>query len=198
MRTKASPRDLLRLFLTFFKISAFTFGGGYAMISLIQREVVENHGWLDKDEFLDLIAIAESTPGPISINSATYIGYRVGGFLGAFLATFAVCLPSFAIIYVISLFLKEFLAITVINDAFRGIRVCVVFLILSAGIKMFKTLEKSLFTVLLFGLTLGMFLVSSCFSLGISSILFLLGGGAVGIIVYLIATLKNKKGGAEK
>ena len=97
-------RRMLTLFLTFLKIGAFTFGGGYAMIALLENEFVEKKGWLDRDEFLDMAAIAESTPGPVAVNSATYLGYKIGGVAGAALSTLAVCLPSFVIIYVISLF----------------------------------------------------------------------------------------------
>ena len=90
----------IKLFLTFLKIGAFTFGGGYAMIPLISREAVENHKWIEDKDILDIVAIAESTPGPIAVNAATFVGYRVGGVLGAFCATLGVVLPSFVIIYI--------------------------------------------------------------------------------------------------
>ena len=115
-------RRIFTLFTTFFRIGAFTFGGGYAMIPLIQRDVVEKHKWITDDDILEIVAIAESTPGPIAINSATFVGHRVAGFFGAFFATFGVVLPSFVIISLISLLLNEFQSITAVRYAFFGIR----------------------------------------------------------------------------
>ena len=126
-----------------FKIGLFTFGGGYAMIHLLENEFVSRKEWLDSDEFLDLVAIAESTPGPIAINCATYIGYKKEKITGALAATFGMCLPSFTIIYLISLFFDRFLEISWVSSAFKGIQVCVVFLILSAGFKMLKKIKKT-------------------------------------------------------
>ncbi len=126
------------LFWTFFKIGAFTFGGGYAMVALLQNEFVEEKKWVTKEEFLDMVAIAESTPGPVAVNSATYIGYKIEGAAGAAASTVAVCLPSFAVIYLISLFFDQFLRLSVVASAFHGIQVCVIYLILSAGLKMLE------------------------------------------------------------
>lgn len=128
------------LFGTFFKIGAFTFGGGYAMVALLEHEFVEKKRWLTREEFLDMVAIAESTPGPVAVNSATYIGYKLAGVAGAAASTLAVCLPSFAVIYLISLFFDRFLQLTVVANAFKGIQACVIYLILSAGVKMLKKL----------------------------------------------------------
>ena len=111
------------LFLTFLKIGAFTFGGGYAMIALLENEFVERKKWLKKDDFLNMVAIAESTPGPVAINSATYIGYKIAGLFGAAVATVAVCIPSFTVIFCISLFFDQFLSLTWVSCAFRGIQV---------------------------------------------------------------------------
>ena len=130
------------LFLTFLKIGAFTFGGGYAMIALLENEFVIKKKWIKHDEFLDMVAIAESTPGPVAINSATYIGYKIDGISGALASTVAVCIPSFVIIYLISLFFNQFLALKYVGYAFKGIQVCVIYLILSAGISMLKGLKK--------------------------------------------------------
>ena len=130
------------LFATFFKIGAFTFGGGYAMVALLEHEFVEEKQWVTREEFLDMVAIAESTPGPMAVNSATYIGYKLEGVPGAAASTLAVCLPSFAVIYAISLFFDQFLQLSVVSSAFRGIQVCVVYLVLSAGLKMLKNLKK--------------------------------------------------------
>ena len=101
---KKRIQTLWRVFFTFFKIGDFTFGGGYAMIPLIQRETVEKHGWISEEDILEVVAIAESTPGPIAINAATFIGYRVAGFLGSLCATLGVVSPSFVIILLICLF----------------------------------------------------------------------------------------------
>ena len=117
------------LFITFLKIGAFTFGGGYAMIALLENEFVEKKKWLEKSEFLDMVAVAESTPGPVAINSATYIGYKIAGFAGAAMSTLAVCIPSFFVIYGISLFFDQFLSLRWVSCAFRGIQVCVIYLI---------------------------------------------------------------------
>ena len=122
---------LRTLFLVFLKIGAFTFGGGYAMIALLENEFVEKRDWLEQKEFMDMVAIAESTPGPVAVNSATYIGYKMAGTAGAAVATLGVCLPSFGIIYLISLFFDQFLSLRLVGCAFRGIQVCVIYLILS-------------------------------------------------------------------
>ena len=122
----------LSLFLTFMKIGAFTFGGGYAMIPLIQREVVDEKKWISESELMDMVAIAESTPGPIAINSATFVGHHVGGFWGAFCATVGVILPSFAIIAAISYVLQQFERLRAVKYAFMGIRAGVLALILKA------------------------------------------------------------------
>lgn len=135
-------KDVLELFLLFMKISAFTFGGGYAMISLIDHEFVEKRKWMDEDEFMDLTVAAESTPGPIAINCATYTGYKRAGFAGAAAATVGVVTPSFVIIYVISMFFTELLSIKFISSAFRGIYVAVSILVISAAVKMFRTMLK--------------------------------------------------------
>ncbi len=137
-----SLKLILELFLTFFKIGAFTFGGGYAMIPLIQREAVEKHKWISDDDILEIVAIAESTPGPIAINAATFVGYRTAGIIGAVAATFGVVLPSFVIISVISYVLTAFENIKAVKYAFWGIRAGVLALIVKAAISMFKKSPK--------------------------------------------------------
>lgn len=183
----------LELFLTMLKIGAFTFGGGYAMIALLQREFVEKRKWIDDKEFFDLIAIAESTPGPLAINSATYIGYKVGKLRGALLATLALCIPSFTIIFLISLFFDKFLAFEYVAKAFRGIQVCVTFLILWAGVKMIKGIEKSPFNLMILAATMIAMLACSVFAVGFSSIFYILISGAIGLFCYLIGKLKKPK-----
>jgi len=134
---------LFELFKTFFKIGAFTFGGGYAMIPFIQRETVEKHGWISDDDILEIIAIAESTPGPIAINSATFIGYKIAGVLGSACATLGVVLPSFIIITIIAFLLNEFQDIKAVQYAFFGIRAGVLALVLKALITMYKKCPKN-------------------------------------------------------
>jgi chromate transporter len=135
---------LWRIFSTFFKIGAFTFGGGYAMVPLIQREASEKHGWVTDEDILDIVAIAESTPGPIAINSATFVGYRACGVIGSVCATLGVVLPSFIIILTISGILREFQENIYVQYAFRGIRAGVLALILKAMWGMYKKCKKSI------------------------------------------------------
>ena len=177
---------LWTLFLTMLRIGAFTFGGGYAMIALLQDEFVEKKKWIDKDEFLDLVAIAESTPGPIAINSSTYIGYRMGGFIGAVVSTIAMCLPSFVIIYLISLFFDAFLQLEIVANAFRGIRVCVVFLILSAGWKMLKGIHKDPLSIVILSMTILLMIIFSICSVNFSTIFFILIAGLAGLTALLL------------
>lgn len=177
---------LWTLFLTMLRIGAFTFGGGYAMIALLQDEFVEKKKWIDKDEFLDLVAIAESTPGPIAINSSTYIGYRMGGFIGAVVSTIAMCLPSFVIIYLISLFFDAFLQLEIVANAFRGIRVCVVFLILSTGWKMLKGIHKDPLSIVILSMTILLMIIFSICSVNFSTIFFILIAGLAGLTALLL------------
>lgn len=186
-------QSLGTLFFTFFKIGLFTFGGGYAMIALLEEEFIQRRRWLDKDEFLDMTAIAESTPGPVAINSATYLGYKLAGVPGAAVATVAVCLPSFLIIYAISLFFEQFTQLTVIANAFKGIQVCVIYLIFSAGVRMLQALDRSLFSS---GVLLSVFLAMTSLSLAgisVSSILLILLSGAAGVTAWLLGRRKEGK-----
>lgn len=140
-------KELLILFLTFFKIGIICFGGGYTMIALIERDVVEKKKWLTTKEMMDILAVAESTPGPISMNTATYVGTKRAGFLGALTCTFGTALPSFLIIFALSFVIEEFQSLTYVGYAFRGIRVAVLVLIFNAVVKMFKNVEKCVFAV---------------------------------------------------
>ena len=137
------------LFLTFFKIGAFTFGGGYAMIPLIEREVCTEKQWMKEEDILEITAIAESTPGPIAINSATFVGYRVAGFWGAFAATAGVVLPSFLIISLISFVLAAFSEAKPVRYAFMGIRAGVLALIFKALFSMYKVSKKDLISLII-------------------------------------------------
>ena len=183
---KGHWKDRLLLFMLFMKIGLFTFGGGYAMISLIRREFIEKRKWVTATEFTDMIAISESTPGPLAINSATYVGYKIGGFWGALLSTVGVVIPSFVIIYVISLFLEQFLELAAVAAAFKGIQVAVAFLILSAGVKMFKEMDKTPITVIMAVLVFAVMILLDVFSLSFSSIWLILIGAGVGLATYFI------------
>ena len=146
-------KELWKMFLTFLKIGAFTFGGGYAMIPLIQKEAVENHKWVTDEDILNVVAIAESTPGPIAINAATFVGYHVAGFAGSLVATLGVVLPSFVIILAISGILQRFGQLKAVVYAFQGIRVGVVVLLLKALWKMFRANKKGWAAYVLMGLS---------------------------------------------
>lgn len=196
-------KTLLKLFITFFKIGLFTFGGGYAMVAVMERELVERKNWIEHEEFLDVIAIAESTPGPIAINSATYIGYKRAGVLGSVFATLGVVVPSFIIIFAISLVFDKFMQFKAVQYAFRGIQAGVSFLILSAGIKMLKKLKRTPLNVILFSATTIAMITLSLFAIKFSSIFFILIGGTIGLTIYLVSLVKRKdkkdgqKGGDE-
>ena len=182
------------LFFSMMKIGLFTFGGGYAMLALLENEFVNRREWLCKEEFLDMVAISESTPGPIAINSATYIGYRACGFLGSLLATVAVCIPSFVIIYAISLFFDAFLSLTLVEYAFRGIQACVVYLILSAGLKMLRNIKKTPLNIAIICTVMVLMTLFSLLSVRFSTIFYILISGGVGLCIYLVSLLKRQEG----
>lgn len=191
-------KSLCELFLSMMKIGMFTFGGGYAMINLLDNEFVSKKKWIEAEEFMNLITIAESTPGPIAINCSTYIGYKKMGFLGAIAATLGMCIPSFTIIYLISLFFNNFLDIRWVASAFRGIQVCVVFLILSAGIKMIKKIKKTVFNVAVMLITFFAMILFSLFSVSFSSIFYILIFGLIGLLIYTMGYLINKNQAEEE
>ena len=144
MREEKIMNKILTLFLVFIKIGAFTFGGGYAMIPMIQREVVDNRKWISADTILDIVAIAEMTPGPIAINAATFVGYKIKGVKGAIAATLGVVLPSFVIITVIALIYTSFKDNIYVERAFWGIRIGVLALLVKSLITMFIQCQKSI------------------------------------------------------
>ena len=186
-------KGYLWLFLTMLKIGLFTFGGGYAMIALLENEFVEKKKWLEKDEFLDVAAIAESTPGPIAINAATYIGYKNAGIIGSIIATLGICIPSFVIIYAISLFFDAFLSLTLVAYAFKGIQICVVYLILTAGLKMLKQMKKTVFNMIIISITLICMVVFSLFAVKFSTIFYIMISGACGVVVYLLGKIRKEE-----
>lgn len=184
-------RKILTLFLTFLKIGAFTFGGGYAMIALLENEFSEKKNWLTKEEFIDMTAIAESTPGPTAINSATFIGYKIGGFLGALVATIGVCIPSFFIIYIISLFFDKFLSLKYVGFAFKGIQVGVIYLIFSAGVRMLRSLEKNLFNSIIIISVITVMIAFSLLAVNFSSVFYILICGVIGLMFYYITKIRK-------
>ena len=186
-------KGYLSLFLTMLKIGLFTFGGGYAMIALLENEFVEKKKWLEKDEFLDVAAIAESTPGPIAINAATYIGYKNAGIIGSIFATLGICIPSFIIIYTISLFFDAFLSLTLVAYAFKGIQICVVYLILTAGLKMLAHMKKNAFNIIIISITLICMVVFSLFAVKFSTIFYIMISGACGVVVYLLGKIRKEE-----
>jgi len=185
-------RKLFNLFFTMLKIGLFTFGGGYAMIALMESEFVSKKKYLENDEFMDVVAIAESTPGPIAINLATYIGYKQGKFFGSLLATLGMCIPSFAIIYVIAIFLNRFLEFEIIASAFKGIQVGVIFIIFMAGLKMLKNIKKTAFNITVITLTVVISVIFSVMMVNFSAIFYILFSGFLGLVIYLVNYFKSK------
>ena len=185
-------KALFDLFYTFFKLGLFTFGGGYAMIPHLKEVVIEKKKWLSDNEVLDIVAVAESTPGPIAINMATYIGFKQKGFWGSVFATVGVILPSFVIIFLISLFFSSILQNQYVSYAFVGIKCGVAFLITKTGIEMLVKMKKKPVSIILFLITLIAMILLELFAVKVSSIFFILFGGIVGLVTYSIANRKNK------
>ena len=186
-------KTCLKLFLVMFKIGLFTFGGGYAMISLLESELVAKRKWLESDEFLNVVAIAESTPGPVAINAATYVGYKLAGVWGSLSATVAVALPSFSIIFLISLFFDAFLSLKYVAYAFDGIQVCVIFLILSAGVKMLLKLEKTVWNIVVTSLVIAVMIALSVLSIAFSSVWYILITAGLALLLYLFSYLRARR-----
>lgn len=189
-------RLLLDLFFSFAKIGLFTFGGGYAMIPLIERICVDKKQWISHDEMMDITVIAESTPGPIAINCATYVGLKKKKLPGAVAATVGVILPSFIILLLISFFFDRFLEIQWVASAFRGIRIAVGILIVDAAIRMLKKLSKKPAQICILLCSFAAMLVIDLFSLRVSVIVLMLAAAAVGLIVCLVKRQTEKE--AEK
>jgi|LGOV01.1.fsa_nt_gb chromate transporter len=181
MKNTKQLQRLKTVFITFFKIGLFTFGGGYAMIPLIEYETVEKHHWIESKDILDIFAIAEATPGVIAVNTATFVGYKVAGFLGGLLATIGVVLPSLIIISVISLFFVEFQSLEWVGYAFNGIRAGVIVLILGAAVKLGK---KGTYNIVTITILISAFLLA-VFS-EINVIFLIIGGALVGMIYQVI------------
>lgn len=191
-------KNLLALAWAFFKIGLLTFGGGYAMIPIIQAEVAEKHKWISEEELMHIVTIAESTPGPIAINAATYVGYKICGFFGSLAATVSVVLAPFTIIYIISLFLEQFMEFTVVANAFKGIQVAVAFLILSAGIKFIKKLKKQVFPIVTVALTITVMLLLDVFALSFSSVYLILMGAFAGLMLTVVQRIQTKNNSGKE
>ena len=188
---KGKGRKLCELFLIFFKIGLFTFGGGYAMISLIDEECVVKKNWITSDELMDVTIIAESTPGPIAINCATFVGYRQAGLLGAIISTVGVVLPSFLIIYAISLFFDNILENRIVSNAFKGIKVAVSLLVFTAALRMLKIIPKKIVPIIIMAVTFIAMILISVFSVNFSSIYLILIAGLAGYISFILARLRK-------
>ena len=182
---------MLELFLIFAKIGCFTFGGGYAMISLIEDICVTKKKWITHDEMMNMTVIAESTPGPIAINCATFVGYKMKGLKGAFAATIGVILPSFLIIYVISCFLGNFMEIKVVADAFRGIKLAVGLLIFNAGLGMLSNMKKKLFPRIIFYTSMLVMLCSEFLGFKISTVVMMMTAGVIGLIYNSVSEMRK-------
>ena len=186
---------LFVLFLTFMKIGAFTFGGGYAMIPIIEEEVTKKRRWISEMEILDVIAISESTPGPIAVNTATYVGYKVGGILGSIFATLGLAIPSFVIIFVISFFYKDFMQWKVIAAMFKGLKVGVILLLINALFKLKKGVKTNLLGIILFVIALSASLVFSIININFRylSLCLILLGIVVGIALTALGKMEENK-----
>lgn len=188
----------LDLFLTFMKVGLFTFGGGYAMISMIENNCVERKKWITHDDMMNVTVIAESTPGPIAINCATFVGYRQAGFIGSLVATLGIVLPSFVVIYAISMFLDNFLAITTIANAFKGVKIAVGILILDAAITMIKKMRKEVLPCTIMVCSFIAILFINIFSWQISSISLMLVAAVISLIIFVASSAPEQKGSAGK
>ena len=189
---------LVDLFFTFAKIGLFTFGGGYAMIAMIENNCVERKQWITHDEMMNITVIAESTPGPIAINCATFTGYKKAGFMGALVATLGMISPSFIVIYLISTFLDNFLELTIIANAFKGIKIAVGFLILDAAITMVKKMhKKKLPRAIMVCSCIAMFCIN-IFALDFSSISLMIIAAVVSLTIFVANGAPEQKGGANK
>lgn len=195
MKKKNAFVLLIELFVSFFKVGLLTFGGGYAMIPIIQKEVVEKRKWMNGSDILDILAISESTPGPIAVNSATYVGYKVMGFWGSLVATIGLAIPSFIIIFVISLFYEKFLSFHMVNAIFKGVKVGVIILLILAVIKLKKNVEVNTLGLVLFTITLVGMLLLTFFNIKIPSvsIIFIALGLLVGVIVTALTYKKEDR-----
>ena len=189
---------LYELFYIFAKIGLFTFGGGYAMISIIENICVERKKWITQEEMMDMTVIAESTPGPIAINCATYVGYKMAGVAGATVATFGMVVPSFVVIFVISKFLDDFLKFTVIAHAFQGIKIAVGLIIFEAAVRMIKKMSKKVFPKVVVACSFVTMMAVNVFSLKFSSITLMIMVGILSFLIYKTQEKIKNRGGTDE
>ncbi|MCR4653415.1 MAG: chromate transporter [Eubacterium sp.] len=185
--------SLLDLFLTFARIGMFTFGGGYAMISLIENVCVETKKWITHDEMMTVTVIAESTPGPIAINCATYVGYKKGKLPGAIVATLGMVIPSFIIIYLISVYLNHFLDITWVVNAFKGVKIAVGILMVDVAIKMFIKMKKKALQIAMVCFAVLSMILINLFAWNISSMVLMIMAAVIGMVVFVIGNHQGRE-----
>lgn len=186
------------LFFTFAKIGLFTFGGGYAMLSMIENNCVEKKQWITHDEMMNVTVIAESTPGPIAINCATFTGYKKAGFIGALTATLGIVVPSFTVIFLISMFLDNFLELSIIANAFKGIKIAVGILILDAAVTMVKKMQKKKLPKAIMLCSCTVMLCVNIFAWNFSSVSLMLIAAVVSLTIFILNGSPEQKGGAKK
>lgn len=186
------------LFFTFAKIGLFTFGGGYAMLSMIENNCVEKKQWITHDEMMNVTVIAESTPGPIAINCATFTGYKKAGFVGALAATLGIVVPSFTVIFLISMFLDNFLELSIIANAFKGIKIAVGILILDAAVTMVKKMQKKKLPKAIMVCSCAVMLCVNIFAWNFSSVSLMLIAAVVSLTIFILNGSPEQKGGAKK
>ena len=187
---------LLDLFLTFSRIGLFTFGGGYAMIGIFEDVCVERKKWISHDDMMNITVIAESTPGPIAINCATFIGYKQAGFVGSILATFGVVLPSFVVIFLISMCLDNFMELTLVANAFKGIKVGVGIIIVNAAMNMIKKMssKKKKFSRIVMLSSFGIMVLVNLYSWNFSTISLMLAAGTISLVIFVTKDIRVSGG----
>ncbi|MBE5759138.1 MAG: chromate transporter [Clostridiales bacterium] len=190
---KEKAKGLLNLFLCMLKIGVVAFGGGYAIVALLETELITRRKWVTHDDFMDMVGIAESTPGPIATNTATFVGYRLYGVLGSVAATVGVCLPAFILMYIVSVFYNMFKEIAIVSAAFKGIQICVIYLIASAGFRMFKKLKKNTFAWIVLTLTFCCMILSSLFEWNISTLVYVFTSAVAGFVCYMLGIVKEEQ-----
>lgn len=193
MKSETKKVSNWKLFLTFMKLGLFSFGGGPAMLMLIKEEIVTKNGWMSEEELTEMVGLSESTPGPIAVNLATYLGYRKHGFLGALCATLGVMVPTFLIMFIVSMFFRNLMQYEPVQYAFIGVKCAVVFLILRVAISLAKHVKSSSFAVILFLIVAILMIVFHYLNIDFSAIYFILIGLFLGLLVYsLIIPLTQK------
>ena len=185
--------ELWQLFITFAKIGVMTFGGGAAMLPMLQRELVDNRGWVEEEELMDYYAIGQCTPGIIAVNTATFIGHRTRGIIGGIAATLGVVFPSLVIITIIAAFISNFAELSLVANAFAGIRVCVCVLVINAVIKLYKSAVVDKIAFLIFLVVAVLMLLTD-----ISAVVFVLAAGVLGVVIKTLGTLLKNAGGDKK